>query len=211
MDNEIDKKVNSLHRNTITTKTSLPCSQLNLNKLLQRKILVQNITNLTDARYFAAWGVDYLSFNMIPDSEYFLPWEKISEIIEWVEGPQALIEANALEFLEGVDGHILSSMYSSLPLNKEAFFRIPLAEVIKGLPAGNYIVKIISEEDLDVLAQVENHAPGCNIFLDICDFDIKKLDKLPENGIVIQGGEEEKVGVKSFDELDIIYEWLLGE
>jgi len=64
--------------------------------VLARKVIVQNITNLTDARYFAAWGVDYLSFNMNAESEYYLPWEKISEIIEWVEGPGALIEANSI-------------------------------------------------------------------------------------------------------------------
>lgn len=177
----------------------------------KRKILVQNITNLTDARYFAAWGVDYLSFNMVPDSEYFLQWEKISEIINWVEGPLSLVETNALEFLEGVDGHILSSMYSSLPLNKEAFFRIPMSELKKGLPAGNYISKINTPAQIAELSAVTNHAEGCNIYLDICDYNIEELDKLPDNGIVIQGGEEEKVGVKSFEELDVLYEWLHNE
>jgi len=179
--------------------------------VLNRKILVQNITNLTDARYFAAWGVDYLSFNMNQDSEYYLPGEKISEIIEWVEGPASLIEANALEFLEGIDGHILSSMYSSLPLNKEAFFRVPLTEVEKGLPSGNYITKVSTTEDITRLTAVTNHAEGCNIYIDICDYDLQHLDSLPSNGLVIQGGEEEKVGVKSYDELDKLYDWLLQE
>ncbi len=177
--------------------------------MLNRKVLVQNITNLTDARYFAAWGVDYLSFNMNQDSEYFLPWEKISEIIEWVEGPSTLLEANALEFLEGIDGHILSNMYSSLPMNKETFFRVPFDEALKGLPAGNYITVITDHSELNALSAVENHAPGCNLYLDICNYDVKQLDRLPDNGIVIQGGEEEKVGVKSYDELDVLYEWLM--
>lgn len=148
---------------------------------------------------------------MIPNSDFFLNWEKISEIIEWVEGPKSLVETNALEFLEGIDGHILSSMYSSLPLNKEAFFRIPFVELTKGLPAGNYIVKINTPNQLTELSSVTNHAEGCNIFLDISDYDLSDLDKLPNNGLVIQGGEEEKVGVKSFDELDILYEWLNNE
>jgi len=177
--------------------------------LLNRKVLVQNITNLTDARYFSAWGVDYLSFNMLQDSDYFLPWEKISEIIDWVEGPASLIETNALEFLEGIDGHILNTMYSSLPLNKEAFFRVPLSEVAKGLPAGNYITPITTKEDLDIVNSVTNHAGGCNIFLDICNYNIDNLAILPDNGIAIQGGEEEKVGVKSYDDLDVVYEWLI--
>ncbi len=150
-----------------------------------------------------------MSFNMTQDSEYFLPWEKIAEIIEWVEGPKSLIETNALEFLEGIDGHILSSMYSSLPLNKEAFFRIPLTEVLKGLPAGKYITPVSDTEDLQKISEVTNHAGGCEIYLDISNYSTDKLDELPDNGIVLQGGEEEKVGVKSFDDLDLIYDWLM--
>jgi len=99
-------------------------------------------------------------------------------------------------------------MYSSLPLNKEAFFRLPLSEVSKGLPAGNYLVPVSTLDDLTVLDKTDNHAPGCNIFLDLGNYDLNLLSALPENGIVIQGGEEEKVGVKSFDELDQVYEWL---
>jgi len=177
--------------------------------VLNRKVLIQNITNLTDARYFSAWGVDYLSFNMNQESEYFLPWDKIKEIIDWVEGPKSLIEANSIEFLEGIDGHILSNMYSSLPLNKEAFFRIDLEEALKGLPAGNYITKVANLSETKALAAVDNHAAGCNMMIDITDFDLNQLGELPDFGLVLQGGEEEKVGVKSYDELDLIYEWLM--
>jgi len=94
--------------------------------VLNRKVIAQNIINLSDARYFAAWGVDYLSFNTIPDSDYFLELDKVQEIKDWVEGPLCLIETNALDFNEVADGHILSNIYNSLPLNKEAFYRIDL-------------------------------------------------------------------------------------
>lgn len=177
--------------------------------MLSRKIIVQNITNLTDARYFAAWGVDYLSYNMHKDSPYFVAYEKIKEISDWVEGPKTLVESNAIEFLEGIDGNILGDMYSSLPLTKEAFFRTTLEEVNKGLPNGNYIIKV-KAEDLDAVAALDkSQLGGCNLFLDITELDFKLLDQLPDYGLIIQGGEEEKVGVKSFDELDVLYEWLL--
>ena len=114
--------------------------------MLKRKIIAQNITNLTDARDFAAWGVDYLSYNIQADSPYALSLVDIKEIIEWVEGPKTLIESNAIEFLDFSDGHILSNIYSSLPLNKEAFFRIDLSEVEKGLPSGKYVLRLKPEE-----------------------------------------------------------------
>jgi len=176
--------------------------------LIQKKVIAQNITNLTDARYFAAWGVSYLSFNLNTDSEYFLAWEKIQEIIEWVEGPKTLIEANAIEFLEGVDGHILSNIYSSLPLNKESFFRTSMQEVKNGLTKGHYIVKI-KDEDLEILSKLDFAQESVELFLDISDVSLETIKQLPDFGFVIQGGEEEKVGVKSYDDLDEVFEFLM--
>ena len=104
--------------------------------MLTQKIIAQNITNLSDARYFAAWGVEYISFNTIQDSEYHIKDAAIKEIKDWVEGPQCLIEANALEFEDVADGFILSNIYSSLPIVKDTFFRITFDDIIKGLPDG---------------------------------------------------------------------------
>jgi phosphoribosylanthranilate isomerase len=178
--------------------------------VLNRKVIAQNITNLSDARYFAAWGVDYLSFNTIPDSDYFLELDKVQEIKDWVEGPLCLIETNALDFNEVADGHVLSNIYNSLPLNKEAFYRIDLDEIRKGLPSGKYILQLDSVETLNSLNAIDpGQTQGIELFLDITNLELAHFDKLGEYGIVIQGGEEEKVGVKSYDELDELYELLM--
>ena len=176
---------------------------------MKRKIIAQNITNLTDARYFAAWGVDYLSFNITADSPFYIHWEKAKEIIDWVEGPQSLVESNAVEFIEGIDGHILSNIFSSLPLNKEAFFRTPVSEVLRGIPSGKYIIQPTLAEISRLVDLDSEKIMGCEIYVDMTDLGIADIEKLPEFGLVIQGGEEEKVGVKSFDELDVLYEWLI--
>ncbi|MBT8234278.1 MAG: hypothetical protein HKO66_09370 [Saprospiraceae bacterium] len=178
--------------------------------MLNRKVIAQNITNLTDARYFAAWGVDYLGFNMMPDSEYTLPLDKIKEIKEWVEGPKCLIETNALDFNEVADGHILSNIYSSIPLSKEAFYRINLEEIKKGLPSGKYILDLESENQLDVLAKIDSTlTQGIELYLNIADIPVSLFPKFLDFNLVIQGGDEEKVGVKSYDELDELYELLI--
>lgn len=176
--------------------------------MIQRKLIAQNISNLTDARYFAAWGVSYLSFNLNSESPYYLPWEKANEIIEWIAGPKTLIEANAIEFLEGVDGHILSNIYSSLPLNKEAFFRTSMQEVTNGLTSGNYIVKI-EDKDIEQINQLDYSQESIELFLDVSDLDIKAIEQIPDFGLVVQGGAEEKVGVKSYDGLDELFEFLM--
>ena len=115
-----------------------------------RKIIVQNITNLTDARYFAAWGVDYLSYNLDPASEYAITMETAMEISGWVEGPKTLIESKSIDYLDGVDGHILDESFSSLPLSKEAFFRTTLDRLQAGLTQGAYILKV-DRDNLDAM------------------------------------------------------------
>lgn len=179
--------------------------------MISRKIIVQNITNLTDARYFAAWGVDYLSYNLNAASPYVISLEKVKEIKGWVEGPKTLIESGSIDFLEGIDGHILEEAFSSLPINKEAFFRTTLANFTEGLPGGNYIIKVTAE-NLDLVKKLTpDQLLGHNLYLDITELDFDLLDRLPDFGLIIQGGEEEKIGVKSFDELDKLYDWLLDE
>jgi phosphoribosylanthranilate isomerase len=174
--------------------------------LIQQKIIAQNITNLTDARYFAAWGVEYISFNSIPESAYYINDDNIKEIKDWVEGPQCLIEANALEFEDLADGFILSNIYSSLPIVKDTFFRIAFDDIIKGLPDGKYISKINTAQ-LDTLANIDTQ--NLHLFFDISELELNDILRLQDFGLVVQGGEEEKVGLKSYDELDKLYELLL--
>jgi len=178
--------------------------------MLDRKIIAQNITNLTDARYFAAWGIEYLSFNMIPGSPYEMNKEDIEEIKEWLEGPRVLIETKALEFDELGDGLILDNIYSSMPLSQEVIFRTSASELFKGLPGGKYIIKAADRSEFNKLLAIDHSdLQGLDVYLDITDLQIDKNDDLGPFGLVIQGGEEEKPGVKSFDELDELYDLLL--
>ncbi len=174
--------------------------------MLQQKIIAQNIMNLTDARYFAAWGVDYISFNTIGDSEFFINDASIREIKDWVEGPQCLLEANALEFEDVADGFILSNIYSSLPIVKETFFRISFDDIVKGLPDGKYISPI-NKEQIDQLESIDYQ--HLHLYFDISELEPTDVLRLGNFGIVVQGGEEEKVGLKSYEELDELYELLL--
>jgi hypothetical protein len=54
-------------------------------------IKVNNITNLADARYAAALGVDYLCFAQERGSLYKVPKQTVHEILPWIEGPQSVL------------------------------------------------------------------------------------------------------------------------
>ena len=61
------------------------------------KIIATDIANLTDARYFAAWGVDGLAYNIDPSSANSISSAQLKEIAEWVEGPETTIKLDGLE------------------------------------------------------------------------------------------------------------------
>ena len=52
------------------------------------KIKASKIENLTDARYFAAQGVEYLGFDLTNIEENQEKYRTIHAIKEWVEGVQ---------------------------------------------------------------------------------------------------------------------------
>lgn len=51
--------------------------------MIQNKILIRNITNLTDARYFAAMEVDWISIRLSDDPATFARWHNLRE---WISG-----------------------------------------------------------------------------------------------------------------------------
>ena len=72
--------------------------------MLKIKVKASQITNLTDARYFAAKEVEWLSFDFTEGSSTYIDPMKARAMFDWVEGPcivgefQNLIyEVNALK------------------------------------------------------------------------------------------------------------------
>lgn len=64
---------------------------------LKTRIKVDSITNLTDARYFAAIGADWLGFNFNPESKRAISDLLGKEIKGWLAGPRFYAECGGLE------------------------------------------------------------------------------------------------------------------
>lgn len=189
---------------------------------LKTKIIAADLKNLTDARYFAAWGVDYMGFvidNSIPDHI-----DKIKEMMDWVEGPQHALQITGLEELStinnqlmklGID-HIITGPYATESiLNSDwQLIRSVRLDDLSDLPAHQtYIVQTdllftdIAESSLTILTEF---CIDRSVYLD-CTFTAMHLSEIIDTGIegiILRGGEEEKVGVKTYDDLDEILEWL---
>jgi len=188
----------------------LICKKKQLNRI---KIIASSISNLTDARYFAAWAVDALSFDleMIDRDEYFA-------IKDWVEGVKILLETKEefsdLEIHEA-DGIIYmphheiqkDSILSSQTKVSAGLAILNSLSFKEGhiLRSGNEWYNFDSKTREQWISFAKEH----NCFLDV-PLSMSDLHKYADAdliyGLVLRGGDEEKVGFKSYDELDQIFD-----
>jgi phosphoribosylanthranilate isomerase len=207
--------------------------------MLKTKVKASSITNLTDARYFAAWEVEWLGFNLEAGSEDYIEPKTMNAIKEWVDGVKIVGEFNlpdietvksAKEVLEieqvqvgpFTDYNTLKSISELLPVMQEIVVEkdtsldslrpifdqnADLVEVfILNFDKNGISWAFIQENLLDELKELTQEHP---VLLSL-NFDEKNIDSILEElqplGINVKGGEEEKVGYKSYDELDEIFE-----
>lgn len=200
------------------------------------KIKASRVNNLTDARYFAAWGVEWMGFCLEIGSPDYVAPQDIKEIKDWLVGPQIVgefgIGQSAQEINAAVELLHLDMVQLSTFVEKEVLEAIE-APVIKEL-------KIVEAEQFTTVAEVLPllkdkvqvfllDMTGGNvdwttvqlILQQLClNYPIVlKLDCQPADlstikttinplGIAVEGGEEEAVGVKAFDDLDEWFERL---
>jgi len=207
------------------------------------KIKATSINNLTDARYFAAWHVEWLGFSLeMGHSNYTRP-QDVKEIKDWLVGPKIVGEFGLGQSADEINASIELLNLDAVQLSM--FVDNAVAKALNGVP-------IIKEWVIEDLNDLDAFATTCEILKDTAEFfylDLEKnnitweavqanpvalqqlqelceeyailisiicppdqlksfLDTVQPYGISFQGGEEEKVGVKSFDDLDDIFETL---
>ena len=208
--------------------------------MLKPKIKASHITNLTDARYFAAKEVEWLSFNFAEKTDNYIEPMRARAMFDWVEVPHIVgefdgFDAESVNFyaenwgLKAVEVGAATEVFdlkSDYILKKISVNPATTAEILRGqlTPFVNIIAAFeidfedhkitfsdlkngkypLSIDDLSVLFQ------DFKIILSI-DFQLVELENildLSPFGLALKGGEEERVGVKSYDELDEIFDKL---
>ncbi len=184
--------------------------------MLSTKVIASSISNLTDARYFAAWGVDAVGFDLQSISAM-----QVNAFKEWISGPRVIGQFSsaqehsaiqdfsdrlALDYIQ-LDALAPSDWKFNKPIIQELVF-----ETWKTTSAEIYILKSSDpnfsiDKHLDKLHEICKRAK-CYLDLGLGVEDLKYLDTIQAEGIILRGGDEEKVGFKSFDELDDIMEVL---
>jgi len=201
--------------------------------VINKKIKGSHITNLTDARYFAAWGAEWLGFCVDTLSNNYMLPEKIIEIKDWIDGCKITLEFGIQDFNEinalvekikpqAIEIPIQSYHKDFESLDTEIILRIDSIDSISSILINPNIYFLIAFSELqltwdkikvntELLNLLKSLAVQVNLIVDL-DFsknNIKEIvEKIPFYAINLKGGEEEKVGLKSFDELDEILEVL---
>lgn len=205
---------------------------------LRCRVKAAAVANLTDARYFAALGVDYLGFSLEPGSEGYVTPMMVSALREWIEGPELVGEFGGMatsdiariaeelelpviqvgpfgktqELAQTTGLQLLQEIILGQELTPETIQPIldANAPFVRGFilnAARNNLDWKTIQEDPSWMRWLEETCSDYQVLLDIpapADQLEDILEALNPVGVQLRGGDEEAVGVKSFEELD---EW----
>jgi phosphoribosylanthranilate isomerase len=198
------------------------------------KVKLGNITNLADARYAAAAGVDYMGFCFDPSNENYIAPIKAKEIIDWTSGSlivaefgdQPLEEIRDISELLNVD--VIEVNNRLLPdellgLGKAVIKKINLL----GLDAQQLNIEIATYKEVADAFHLYGDAASTTDkeqLIEICSSNqvIWGLELTADNvltvvetfrpyAINLSGGTEERAGVKDFDEMNDLFEKIVVE
>ncbi len=213
--------------------------------MLTIKVKANSITHLTDARYFAAWEVEWLGFNLKPGEENSISPAQVAAIREWVDGPRitgelglstaediravvSQLELDTVQIDMLMPTEVLEDIHELRPVLQEIVVEAyadpddleELMERHQGLVEAfilNFTKGGIRWSDLEAAGSpvdLERLNDWCDRFAVILDIPLEEtapeevLRLLNPYGFAVSGGAEEKVGVKSFEELDGFFEAL---
>ena len=183
------------------------------------KIKASQINNLTDARYFAALGVEWIGFKLDLSSDDRVEPALFHGIRSWIEGPKIVAEIGKTPielFSQVYELDSFDLLQSSEKLEGRdqiiPFKAKDLASLDALLPSSIYLLDLEAIAESDLYASVSDleslnsrlnliwPAPKENKHLKLL------LEQIQPYGIEVKGGLEEKVGFKSFDELDEFFD-----
>lgn len=181
--------------------------------MLIRSVIAAEITNLTDARYFAARGVDYLLYDLSQ-----IGINEVMAIAEWVEGVKTLVRMND-ENIHLIDEVLLRITPHAVGTSEKISFEKLLTYVSEG-PIFHFFPEESNQRAKVILTDVDNiDSESFQISLDSTVLAFSEVtpskaglsEFLSQNknaGIILKGSSEIETGLKSFDNIDLLLDLL---
>lgn len=182
------------------------------------KLIATNISNLTDARFFAAYMPDllFLPFAKKRELEELLLW--FDQVKSWIEGPLWGIELQeTLEFDDlikikerGISSIIYSGDFDGLEALSEFSVYYSNPDDKLAIESLDFVTGVILSDPASIESKVGQLQK--DIFVEISTKE--EWHQLQPHagriqGVVLRGGDEEKVGIRSFEVLNDLLEELV--
>jgi len=194
------------------------------------EVKVGSISNLSDARYCAGMGVQYLGFSMDRNTEHYVDQKTLKTIKEWIVGPTIVGEFSDLDPLVNVNSTLLEdidcieiaepalidtcskvNLPLILKLDIASFKSVQELEGIMSQAIGRVLFFLLDRSSESVIKKMDILRLAANYKIMI-GFGIDKhsihtwIDGTDIYGISLKGGTEIKPGFKDYDELADILE-----
>jgi phosphoribosylanthranilate isomerase len=183
---------------------------------LRTLVKVGSISNLSDARYCAGMGVDFLGFRVIEGQANAISAKTYQEIRGWVTGPQIVAELYGITDPAQVTGIMENFRPDYVELGCAEFEMVGHALTVP------FMLSLKHDEPLPPLAsrpayivigssdQLTRFIPDNEVLLivkNISELD-QALTHTGLSGVCLHGGVEIRPGLKTYDELADILEAL---
>ena len=202
---------------------------------LLTSVLVRGINNLSDARYCAGMGADYLTFRLDPALPGAVTPELVQELSSWVAGVQLIGEfgpmpaeqINALARQCGLQAVLLHGLR---PAEELAALALPAWLLVSWIPdmlpedvdrrfqqlaphtAGLVFAELPPQPLTDAqLARLAEQGRSYPIWLapGFAPRSVRELlTTVQPSGLVLEGGDEIRPGVRDFSEMETVFEEL---
>ena len=192
--------------------------------MLQTKVILSRVTNLSDARYASGMGVDYIGFSINPENSQYVTIEQAKTISDWLSGVSIIADIGdyvITDMAEYAAAYIQTSNASLINELDEPILAIDINDVnindvINTMATSSanvsfFILNVESELMSALQPQLKELCRKYPIYIS-AEFDSQNLafvlSDIKPTGIVLLGSIEEKPGFSSYDGIADILEQL---
>ncbi len=194
---------------------------------LKTLVKVGEVNNLSDARYCAGMGAEYIGFQLDEDHDKFVDFNTFKAITGWIEGVKYIGEfenSTSAQIFEKQKEYQFEVVQISNPRQLDQLGGIGIPKILKltlnsieeissiDYTKADYLllesngINELSSEDINTLKTVCTQKPTVLGF-GFSDENINEvLEKIKPLGISLKGSDEIRPGYKDYDELADIFE-----
>lgn len=192
--------------------------------MISDNIIAGPIQNLTDARYFAARGVGSIFFDVRPESDFYIPEYEAIAIKEWIEVHKVgfCMNSNTTEenILMAKDLFLDFIVSDSFDIDEKSSVEAPgflwegsynslKRAIVAGRDLSRFSGFLVSEFHPKEVAFLKENEMTTRCFITF-QGEPEEVKKLMDAGLGIhlRGSAEEKTGIKTYEELDEILDFI---